>query len=534
MTVTRRLIALAALAAIGASGQSVMAQPAPSPALSSASRYLETPPGEKPRVVVTTDPELDDLNTLIRFLLYSTDFRTEGLIYASSQFHWSGDGKGTRLSVPGREYTRIGRTICPCTSWRWGEDERFIDDALDAYTAAYPKLRVHDSEYPSPEWLRSKVRWGNVEFDGEMAKDTAGSDLIRSLLLDEEASPIYLHAWGGQSTIARALKSIEEDYQALPNWAEIRAKVVGKAVIHASGDQDDTYRNYIAVQWPDIRYRELRDGFAPAYNAQATVSEEDAQLLSAEWTRENVSSRGPLGQLYRVWGDGKQMVEGDIFDFFGLAGRQTTEELRAKGYVVWTPLLEPGAFISEGDTGTFLNLVDNGLRGFRAESFGGWGGLLLDGSFNYGDQGAGLMERPEDRNAPRRAPTQWFFAPAQHDFAARLRWATTPDYKNANHHPRIELLGSNFISAKPGEAVPLKAATGDPDGDPVVLRWWRWDVADDYAGSVDIRADGDSGANVTVPRQAKPGETIHVIAEATDGGTPALTRYERIVIRVAP
>src|SRR5262245_17787525 len=38
----------------------------------------------KPRVVVTTDPELDDSNSLIRYLLYSTDFRTEGLIYASS------------------------------------------------------------------------------------------------------------------------------------------------------------------------------------------------------------------------------------------------------------------------------------------------------------------------------------------------------------------------------------------------------------------------------------------------------------------
>src|SRR4051812_18630156 len=40
----------------------------------------------KPRVVVTTDPELDDSNSLIRYLLYSTDFRTEGLVYASSQF----------------------------------------------------------------------------------------------------------------------------------------------------------------------------------------------------------------------------------------------------------------------------------------------------------------------------------------------------------------------------------------------------------------------------------------------------------------
>ena len=49
----------------------------------------------KPRVIVTCDPELDDHNSLIRYLLYSADYDTEGLIYASSQVHWKGDGKGT-------------------------------------------------------------------------------------------------------------------------------------------------------------------------------------------------------------------------------------------------------------------------------------------------------------------------------------------------------------------------------------------------------------------------------------------------------
>jgi hypothetical protein len=63
---------------------------------------------QKPRVVVTTDPELDDSNSLIRYLLYATDFRTEGLVYASSQFHWKGDGSGKTWAVPNREYFRFG------------------------------------------------------------------------------------------------------------------------------------------------------------------------------------------------------------------------------------------------------------------------------------------------------------------------------------------------------------------------------------------------------------------------------------------
>jgi hypothetical protein len=36
----------------------------------------------KPRIIITADPELDDNNSLIRLLLYSSDLKIEGLIYA--------------------------------------------------------------------------------------------------------------------------------------------------------------------------------------------------------------------------------------------------------------------------------------------------------------------------------------------------------------------------------------------------------------------------------------------------------------------
>lgn len=77
----------------------------------------------RPRIVITADPELDDNNSLIRFLLYSSDVQVEGLIYASSGFHWKGDDKGTRWSVPGREYNRFGLNLCPCKSWRWDKND---------------------------------------------------------------------------------------------------------------------------------------------------------------------------------------------------------------------------------------------------------------------------------------------------------------------------------------------------------------------------------------------------------------------------
>src|SRR5262245_9643695 len=107
-------------------------------ALAFAPSVLAQPTAAKPRVVITADPELDDNNSLIRAILYTTDFRLEGLIYTSSQFHWKGDGKGTTQFIPGREYTRPILNYGPLTTWRWSPEERFIDDIVDAYTKVYP------------------------------------------------------------------------------------------------------------------------------------------------------------------------------------------------------------------------------------------------------------------------------------------------------------------------------------------------------------------------------------------------------------
>jgi hypothetical protein len=35
-----------------------------------------------------------------------------------------------------------------------------------------------------------------------------------------------------------------------------------------------------------------------------------------------------------------------------------------------------------------------------------------------------------------------------------------------------------------------------------------------------------------VPNDATPGQTIQLVLEATDDGTPALTRYQRVVVSV--
>jgi hypothetical protein len=44
---------------------------------------------------------------------------------------------------------------------------------------------------------------------------------------------------------------------------------------------------------------------------------------------------------------------------------------------------------------------------------------------------------------------------------------------------------------------------------------------------------GRTQKRLGVPADAKPGQTIHFIPEATDDGTPPLRRYQRIVLAVA-
>ncbi len=530
-----------------ATNQAQLAEVSPSDAATSTSRSaLQV--DQRPRVVVTTDPELDDLNSLIRYLLFSTDVRTEGLIYASSGFHWKGDGTGKTWSMPNREYFRFGLSLCPCESWRWDPDERFIDDAVEAYEQAYPNLRVHRPDYPTPAELKSKIRWGNVEFDGDISKDSPGSDLIEALLLDDEPGPIYLLAWGGQSTIARALRSIEEQYAGTPQWPAIYDKVSRNAILSTSGDQDDTYATYIQPTWPDIRSLPAGVGGVPlAYGADRTASAENAIYYSTVWTRRNISTRGPLGALYRVWGDGKQMVEGDIFDYFGLSG-YTVPELRAMGFVVWTPPRPQGAFIAEGDTFTFLNLLANGLRGHEADTPGGWAGhgppAAAPGdsgppapAFSWEDflravedAAAGQDTSPAARPP---SPDPNFTPAAQHAFAARLKWSVTPTYAGANHEPTVTLRGSTRVAARSGEMIHLQGVASDPDGDALTVKWWRWNAVDTYPGLVTVADPTSLATSMRVPADATPGQTIHLILEVTDNGAPPLTQYQRVVVSVS-
>src|SRR5262249_42638845 len=127
----------------------------------------------------------------------------------------------------------------------------------------------------------------------------------------------------------------------------------------------------------------------------------------------------------------------------------------------------------------------------------------------------------------------WRWAEAfQNDFAARADWCVKP-YAEANHPPVVWLTTPANVDAMPGAVVKVDvSASTDPDGGHLFFRWWQYKDAGRYKGDVAITNEDRGVASITVPADAKPGDTIHLIAQVTDGGKPPLTRYARVIVTV--
>lgn len=495
-------------------------------------------------MVLTCDPECDDNNSLVRYLLHASDFQTEAIVYSSSEYHWTGDGKGGTQYLPDREYSAYGLKIGPQKSWRWQVTDSIIEHQLNEYAEAYPNLKVHDPDFPTPEALRAVFRYGNIEFEGEMAKDTPGSELIKSIFLDDKPGPVFAMSWGGANTIARALRSIEEQHKGYPGWDDIYKKVSQKVILCMSGNQDNTYPEYIAVHWPDIR---VQSGWGAnvqvGYHAQDLVPDADKVYYSAEWQQKYLAKVGPFGPQERFWGDGKQLYPNDVFDCFGMTDKYTTQQLRDMGYVEVHAPHPTGSFLGEGDTGNFLNQIDNGLRAWQDLTWGGWSGRndpnakkeKPTGFYKHNPASPvayTVTEEMVQKFMGGRKPNPIYpdFIPAVwNSLAARFAWSATSDYRKANHYPIVN--GPLELTAAPGQKVKIAAQVGDPDGDKLTLKWWQFKVGT-YPGTVSFTTPNKATTTVTIPADAQPGQTIHMILEATDNGAIPLTRYLRTVITV--
>ena len=475
----------------------------------------------RPRTIVTTDGEIDDVDSYIRMLLYANEFNLEGLIYSSSQWHYKGDGNGTpftsELEMTKNIYGERTELRWPGTSW--------MDTLIDAYAQVYPMLIQNAKGYPTADHLRHLVHVGNIDFEGEMAKETDGSNFIMSKLLEDDPRPIYLQAWGGTNTIARALKSIQEKFSNTPDWDAIYRKVSGKTILYMILDQDATYKKYIQPNWPDIKvYYNTNQFWSFAYFWKRTVPEEMQHYLEGSFMGpEIIHGHGPLLALYYSYGDGQKQA-GDPEHIHGDPARLEQGQ--------WGSF-DQYDFISEGDSPAYLHLIDVGLDNLQHPDYGGWGGRLVASPahplrWEDGDEVADWnpFTRQEDKAYPQ---TRWIPA-IQEDFAARADWCVMP-YEQANHAPLVKLKGKSFRQAHPGDKISIKVKVKDPDGDAATIKFWQYKEAGTYPGEILLTNHGRK-ATLVLPDAPVQTGTIHVIAEVKDLANRPMTRYARLVIQV--
>lgn len=450
---------------------------------------------EKPRVFVLTDieNEPDDAMSMVRFLTYANHFDIEGLI-ATTSIHQQ-------------------KRVAP---------ER-IRRIVEAYGKVRDNLEKHERGFPEAELLLDRIGEGlpvyGMDGVGE-GKDSSGSERLIRAVDRDDPRPLWVTVWGGPSVLAQALWKVRATRS-----AEELGRFVERLRVYTISDQDNS-GPWLRQELPDLFYVA-----SPGFNAggayhHATWSGisgdyfhgrfvgADFTLVTNEWLDRNVRSKGPLGKEYPLW-----------------------------------------EYLMEGDTPSFLNLINNGLSDPEHPNWGGWGGRyerytpprkpwhLQAESRPFWTDAADEVLGVDGRWHTSNHATIWRWRSAyQNDFAARMDWTIKP-YEEANHPPVPRLGHDSRLTARPGERVELSAeGSSDPDGDALSYEWYVYNEAGTLTVSsgttgqpIAIQDFDQSRAWFTVPtrRVMPPGlGTMHIVLAVTDHGTPRLTRYRRVMVDV--
>jgi hypothetical protein len=449
---------------------------------------------EKTRLFVLTDigGDPDDKMSMVRLLTYANHFDIEGLV-----------------ATPVGSQAKV--------------NPQMINKIVSAYGKVRNNLEKHEQGYPTAKQLKSVIAKGVAIQDmgavGE-GKFSSGSELLIKAVDKQDDRPLWVNVWGGPNVLAQALWTVRETRS-----EDELAKFVAKLRVYAISDQDNS-GPWIRKEFPGLHYI-----VTPGVNAgggfhhatwiaiggdkfHGRFGGADFSLVTNEWLDRHVRRKGPLGKEYPHW-----------------------------------------EFMMEGDTPSFLFLVNNGLNAPDHPNWGGWGGRyelytprkekwFLEEETrpiwtNVQDEVLGLDGEWHTTNHA----TIWRWREAyQNDFSARMDW-TIKDYEEANHPPIAKLDHPAYIKAAPGERVDLSAtASSDPDGDPLSFHWFVYEepgtrsMSNSRTGHKhDIVGFDNASAYLTVKtsRVMPPGTgTMHVILAVTDHGTPRLTRYQRVIIDV--
>lgn len=267
------------------SGCSVATNDPPKPIASKRLRVMATS-DFPPFPVTNSDP--DDVQSMVRFLLYANEFDIEGLIAAAGTFGMVAEKKN-------------------------------IHRVLDKYDQVVANLKKHDPKYPSTDYLRSvtyegkgnnhgvKIRWGcNKQNANQIigaGKDSEASDAIIAAAMKNDPRPIYIGVWGGPREIAQAIWNVQNK----GSKAELN-KIISKLRVYLILCQDST-DGWLVKNFPKLHIIQSR------YTYQGMF-----KVGSRQWAEQNIiKNHGPLCAIYppKAMG-GAGVIEGDSPTFMYL------------------------------------------------------------------------------------------------------------------------------------------------------------------------------------------------------------------------
>ena len=455
----------------------------------------------RPRLLVLTDigGDPDDEQSIRHLLVYSNEFRIEGLIATSD-------------NIPRKGYKHQIRTD-------------LISNTIKAYGAVRDNLLLHDPNYPTSESLLKVVHGGQVNRGVEnlsIGKETSGSKhIIRTV--DASKELLYITIWGGAHDLAQALLDIKNTRSP----RKVKA-FVKKLRVFAISDQD-AWNNpskmgtgqWIRQNFPSIWYVEpgplsmnsLDASFRGMYQNDSRGSVETLPLVSPgieklnsdKWIKENINNWGPLGAQY----------PNDV-------GQNPPTARNLIG-------------IKEGDTPSWFFVYQNGLNNPEFPEWGGWGGRYVPiGDTYYIDAEDDHWSGKMDKGLRQKWTIARWREAYQNDFASRMRWNLLP-YEQANHNPIVIVNNDSSrhiiqLKVKPGEMVSIDAEkTYDPDGDKFSFNWWVYSEVS--VSPVSVINNNEAVVKVKIPEHCPEGD-IHLILEVKDDGGPELVSYRRIILQV--